>query len=63
MAGPSSWNVLPVDLSSPSFSLHTFAKHKSNQILLIAKNINRIIQIGYKKKKTNELFQQWSLWV
>ena len=27
MAGPSSWNVLPVDLRSSSSGLDTFAKH------------------------------------
>ena len=27
VAGPSSWNALPVDLRSSSFGLDTFAKH------------------------------------
>ena len=36
VAGPSSWNVLPVDLRSSSFSLDTFAKHLKTHLFGLA---------------------------
>ena len=32
VAGPSSWNALPVGLSSSSFGLDTFAKHLNTSL-------------------------------
>ena len=36
LAGPSSWNVLPVGLRSSSFSLDTFAKHLKTHLFGLA---------------------------
>ena len=42
MAGPSSWNVLPVGLRSSSYGLHTFAKHlKLKHIYLVSRTHDR----------------------
>ena len=36
VAGPSSWNVLPVGLRSSSFGLETFAKHLKTHVFRLA---------------------------
>ena len=36
MAGPSSWNVLPVDLKSSCFSYDMFAKHLKTHLFGLA---------------------------
>ena len=36
VAGPSSWNALPVDLRSSSFGLDTFAKHLKTHLFGLA---------------------------
>ena len=36
VAGPSSWNVLPVGLKSFSFSIETFAKHLKTHLFGLA---------------------------
>ena len=36
VAGPSSWNALPVGLRSSSFSLETFAKHLKTHLFGLA---------------------------
>ena len=36
VAGPSSWNALPVGLRSSSFGLKTFAKHLKTHLFVLA---------------------------
>ena len=59
VAGPSSWNALPVDLRSSSFGLDTFAKHLKTHLfgyVTLYSVANRFSNLALMPNNRNNLF-------